>query len=131
MAKLRKITLDNFDREVDKILEMYGEEVGESMDAITHAIANKGKKLLWMESTLKIPHTTTYPKKWAVKAAKKRMYSKYIIYHKQPGLPHLLEYGHALMYGGRHVGDTRAFTHIRPVEDKLIEQFQREVMTKL
>ena len=45
------------------------------------------------------------------------------LYATVPGLPHLLEYGHAKRGGGRVPG--RA--HIKPVEDKITKDFERKV----
>lgn len=127
----KKVTLDNFDKEIEKILEQYGDDVSENMDKITRSIGQKGAKLLRNESKAKIPNDDTYSSKWTTRTERKRMYTVATVYSKVPGLPHLLEYGHALVNGGRKVGETSAFTHIKPVEEKMIRQFEREVMTKL
>lgn len=129
MAK--KITLDNFDDVVEKILEEYGDDVSRNMDKITRSIGQKGAKLLRNESKSKIPNADTYPGKWTYRLQRKRLYTVATVYSKVPGLPHLLEHGHALVRGGRKIGETRAFVHIKPVEETMIKQFQREVMTKL
>lgn len=50
-----------------------------------------------------------------------------IVYNRYPGLAHLLENGHATKNGGR----TRAFPHIRPVEERIIEEFFDAVKQKI
>ena len=45
------------------------------------------------------------------------------LYSKVPGLPHLLENGHAKRGGGRVPGKT----HIAPVEQELIKQFEEQI----
>lgn len=50
-----------------------------------------------------------------------------IVYNKTPGLAHLLENGHAMRQGGR----AQAFPHIKPVEERIIEEFQRELEKRI
>lgn len=50
-----------------------------------------------------------------------------IIHNTTPGLPHLLEKGHANRDGGRTPGRV----HIAPVEEELVKLFPRELEEKL
>ena len=65
-----------------------------------------------------------YWKSWTSKVTKEKTgdYSV-VLYSKMPGLPHLLEYGHALRQGGR----TEGRTHIKPVEETLIEEYEKGI----
>ena len=46
-----------------------------------------------------------------------------VVYSRQPGLPHLLEKGHALRQGGR----AGAHVHIAPAEEAGIKMFEKEI----
>jgi len=132
------ISLDNFGKEVEKILSSYGDEVSENLDEITKKIGQKGARLLRNESanTFPVPgsrrkSTGKYEKGWTFRAEKSRLYSTVTIYNKTPGLPHLLEHGHAIKNGGRSSGEVKGYTHIEPVEEKIITEYEREVKNKL
>lgn len=127
----KKVTLDNLGSEIKKILDEYEGEVLESLDVVTEKITKKGALALKNESLSKFPdskkHKKRYGSDWTQKKDKKRLYTKGIIYSRQPGLPHLLENGHASPNGGRVPG--RA--HIAPIEEVLIREFESEVKINL
>lgn len=129
MAK--KVTLDNLASEVKSILSEYGDDVYGDLDEITTRVGKKGVQALKNESLSKFPssgkHKKRYGQYWTSKVEKNRLYTSVIIHSNQPGLPHLLENGHAKVNGGRVPG--RA--HISPIEQKLISEYEREVTTKL
>lgn len=127
----RKVTIDNLGSEISKILDEYAGNVDENVDEITKKIGRKGAQALKNESLAKFKdskkHKKRYGQTWTSKAEKKRLYTTVTIYNSQPGLPHLLEYGHASRNGGRVMGKE----HISPVEQQLIAEFEREVRSKL
>ncbi len=127
----RKVTIDNLGSEISKILDEYAGNVDENVDEITKKIGRKGAQALKNESLAKFKdskkHKKRYGQTWTSKAEKKRLYTTVTIYNSQPGLPHLLEYGHASRNGGRVMGNE----HISPVEQQLIAEFEREVRSKL
>ena len=127
----RKVTIDNLGSEISKILDEYAGNVDENVDEITKKIGRKGAQALKNESLAKFKdskkHKKRYGQTWTSKAEKKRLYTSVTIYNSQPGLPHLLEYGHASRNGGRVMGKE----HISPVEQQLIAEFEREVRSKL
>lgn len=127
----KKVTLENFGSEIAKILDDYGDEVSQNLDAITKKVGQKGAQLLRNESKSTFPDSQHYANKWTYKAETGRLYTTVTIYSKMPGLPHLLEYGHAIVSGGRQVGQASAFPHIAPVEEKLIKEYEQEVKSKL
>lgn len=130
MAK--KVTIDNLAAEVNKILEEYGDEITENMDKITRKVGQKGAKLLRNESQGAFPKGTgKYAKGWTSRATQGRLYTTVTIYNRTPGLPHLLEHGHAVVSGGRVAGQYDGKKHIAPVEKKLINDFEKEVVSKL
>lgn len=127
----KKVTLDNLGSEIEKILAEYEGEVQENLDEITKKIGKKGALALKNESLAKFPdskkHKMRYGNTWTSTAEKTRLYTKIIIYSRMPGLPHLLENGHASVNGGRVPG--RA--HIAPIETQLIKEYESEVKSKL
>lgn len=127
----RKVTIDNLGSEISKILDEYAGNVDENVDEITKKVGKKGAQALKNESLAKFKdskkHKKRYGQTWTSKAEKKRLYTTVTIYNSQPGLPHLLEYGHASRNGGRVMGKE----HISPVEQQLIAEFEREVRSKL
>lgn len=129
---MAKVTIDNLQKEIDKILSNYKDEVDEHMDEIVVRVGKKGAQALRNESKSKLGGTGKYAKGWTATAEKNRLYTKIIIHNsKQPGLAHLLEFGHALIVGGRRLPDVPAHTHIEPVEKEIVADFEREVTTKL
>lgn len=130
-----KVTLETFGAEIQKILKEYEDDVTENLSIITKKIGQKGAKLLKDESLGQFPdskrHKTRYGQTWTSKTEQNRLYTTVTIYNRQAGLPHLLENGHALVAGGRQIGSVSAKTHIYPVEQELIRQYEREVVEKL
>jgi hypothetical protein len=72
-----------------------------------------------------------YASGWTVTPVKYPHYTSVVIHNTMPGLPHLLEHGHALVRGGRKVGTVDGREHIAPVEEQLVEQYEREVLSAL
>lgn len=127
----RKITLENLGKEINKIFEEYKGDVESNLDEITKKVGKKGAQALKNESLAAFPdskkHKKRYGSTWTSRADKGRLYTTVTIYNSQPGLPHLLEYGHASRNGGRVDGRE----HISSVEESLILEFEREVESKL
>lgn len=129
MAK--KVTLDSFDAEIKKILDEYGDEVSSNLDEITKKIGQKGAQLLKNESSSNFGGSGKYAKSWTYQVQQGRLYTTVTIYNRTPGLPHLLEHGHAVVVGGRKYADYSGKVHIQPVETELINDYEREVVSKL
>lgn len=122
MAK--KIPIDRLSAEINKILTEYGEEVQENVDEAAQRVTKAGVKAVKGNASGSFGGTGKYAKGWKSKFETGRLSSQGIIYNGTvPGLPHLLEHGHANRNGGRTAG--RA--HIAPVEQKLIEDFEKAV----
>lgn len=122
----KRVPIDRLTQEVDKILQEYGEDVQYNLDEIVKQMAKKGARTLQQESKGKFEGTKYY-KSWTSKTETKRTSAQGVIYSKIPGLPHLLEYGHALRQGGRTTGRP----HIKPVEEALVREFESKVKSKL
>ena len=123
----KKVTTDTLADSIRDILEEYGDEVKESLDEITKKIAQKGQQAIKNESKSKF-NGKRYWKGWKVDLQVGRLDTKATIYNESlPGLPHLLEYGHAKGGGGRVQGTV----HIAPVEEQLVNEFEKQVRSKL
>lgn len=125
MAK--KVTIDTLDDEIKKILNEYQNDTTNRLAEITKAVGRKGVQALKNESQATF-NGDKYYKGWGYTVNSQRLYTIVTIHNKKlPGLPHLLEYGHAKVGGGRVEG--RA--HIAPVENELIRDYEKEVVSKL
>lgn len=124
MAK--KSTVDTLAADIEQILEDYEGDVENLTKEAVKEIGQKGVQSL--KSSSGVFKGTKYKSGWASKIEESRMGAKAILYNsKVPGLPHLLEYGHALRGGGRVNGKV----HIKPVEDELEKAFTQELENKL
>ncbi len=69
-------------------------------------------------------------KSWRTRVTEETMTSITYTVHAGPDgyrLAHLLEFGHAKRGGGR----TRAISHIKPAEDRGIQEFENKIRSKL
>lgn len=124
MAK--KSTVDTLAADIEQILEDYEGDVENLTKEAVKEIGQKGVQSL--KSSSGVFKGTKYKSGWTSKIEESRMGAKAILYNsKVPGLPHLLEYGHALRGGGRVNGKV----HIKPVEDELEKAFTQELERKL
>lgn len=111
----------SFQTQIQAILSEYGEDVEEELREIIPAVAKEAVKRLKKSSP---KNKGKYAKSWAQQTEKGRMSVTSVVYNKEPGLPHLLEYSHALRNGGR----SRPEVHIAPVEEwankEVVERIQ-------
>lgn len=128
MAK--KVPVDRLAAEVEKILEDYGENVQQNLNDIVSEMSVKGAKTLNQQSGQTFSGKK-YRRSWTSQTETGRTSAQGTIYSKIPGLPHLLEYGHALRRGGRDVGHVEGRTHIATVEEALVKEFETKVKSKL
>jgi hypothetical protein len=106
------IKIDDIANEIAKQVELYTEDVKKKIKSAENKIAKESVE----ELKAKSPKGATgeYAQSWD----KKRTKDGIVVYNKT-SLTHLLEYGHAKKNGGRVQGQP----HIRPVEEKAVEQF--------
>lgn len=124
----RRITPDQLSAAVDQILEKYGDDVQGNMDGIVKDITKQGVKMLKSQARSAVGGTGKYAAGWTSKFETGRVSAQGTLYNKDlPGLPHLLEHGHANRDGGRTAGRV----HIAPVEEQLIKEFESKVKSKL
>jgi hypothetical protein len=114
--------------EIESILDEYADDITEGLEEITTDVAKAGAKAIRASARSMFGGTGKYASGWTQQVEKKGYWTKATIYNsKTPGLPHLLEYGHAKVNGGRVAG--RA--HIEPVERQIAEQFERKVVAEI
>jgi len=116
------ININGLASEINRQLALYARQTEETVEIITEKVTNDGVELLKANSP-KSPGGGKYASSWTSKKVGKKV----IIYNKKYQLTHLLEKGHAKINGGR-VG---ARVHIKPVEDKMIEEFEDELVRGL
>ena len=122
MAK--KIPIDRLSAEINKILTEYGEQVQQDVDEAAQRVTRAGVKAVKGNSKSSFGGTGKYAAGWTSKFEKGRLSSQGTIYNGTvPGLPHLLEHGHANRNGGRTPGRP----HIAPVEQQIIKDFEEAV----
>lgn len=124
---MAKVTIDNLASEIQRILDEYGEDVTNLTEETVKEVAKTGAKAVKSASGI-FGGTGKYASGWTSQVEGGRLNTKATIYNgKTPGLPHLLEFGHAKRGGGRVGGRT----HIAPVEQEIIDTIQREIEAKL
>ena len=123
MAKRRKCTPETLGACIEEILEEYEGEIKQNSETITKKTGKKGVQALKNSSKEKF-NGDKYWRSWASKTTLEKTgdYSV-ILYSKMPGLPHLLEKGHALRQGGRAEGKP----HIKPIEETLVEEYLKGI----
>ena len=127
---MAKVTLETFQPEIQKILDEYAEDVNMSLDEVVDKAGQKAAQLLRNTSPVDThgKKPGAYAKGWKVEKSGKthrQLRHSATVYNKYPGLPHLLENGHALRQGGR----SPAIVHIKPVEDAVYDSLRLEDIT--
>lgn len=126
-SRPRKAPADKLSAEIRGILAEYQVEVTGVVTEAVKKVTRAGAKALRAESREKFQtHSKTKPyyKGWTSTLDTGKHSAQGIIYNKDvPGLPHLLEHGHANRNGGRTPGRV----HIKTIEDQVIKDFTKEV----
>ena len=120
----KKIKIDDLEDTVSKILDEYAGEVDGAVEEITRAAAKAGAAEIRENAKNTFEGTGKYAKSWTYKVERGRLYTTGVIYSNMPGLPHLLENGHAKRGGGTVKGRP----HIKPVEEKLNSQYESQIV---
>ena len=122
------ITIDKLPGAIAKILDKYGDDVQGNLTKIVQSVTRKGARTVKSEAGGAVGGSGKYAAGWKSQVETSRFNIEGTIYNaKLPGLPHLLEHGHALRGGGR----TAPRVHIAPVEQELIREFESQVKSKL
>ena len=120
---MAKSTVDTLAADIRQILEDYEGDIQNLTKETVKKIGNKGVQALKSNSSV-FGGTGKYKSGWSSRIEETRTGAKAILHNaKVPGLPHLLEYGHAKRGGGRVSGKI----HIQPVEEELEKAFTQEL----
>lgn len=109
--------IDNLANEISRQLALYANAVEEDVDKAAREVSKEGKVKLQQTSPEK---TGDYAKGWAIK----KKGNNYILWNATDyQLTHLLENGHVNRDGSR----TTPQPHIKPVEKRMIKDFEKEI----
>lgn len=124
------IIVDNLANEIMKTLKEYKGVIEEDIIEAVDEVSKETVKDL--KSTSQKGQRGLYKKSWNKKKEKfKNGYCGTVIYSDEYRLTHLLEYGHALKRGGRTVGKTRAFPHIKKAETNASQMLEEKIMKRI
>ena len=118
-----KVSVEEFASAIMDGLIEYRDLVAEDMKAAVEKTTKAVRKQI-KASAPRRPKGGTYAKSWSIKKLDDTSTGMTaVVYSRQPGLPHLLENGHALRQGGR----AGAHVHIAPAEEAGIKMFEEEI----
>lgn len=120
---MAKTTADKFADAIQKELDKYGEDVQKTVAQLRTSVGKAGLRTLRSTSRSTFGGTDKYASGWTMTEEGDRLYARAVLHNRHPGLPHLLEYGHANRGGGR----TSGRTHIKPVEEEMIREFEKGI----
>lgn len=108
------------------MLNEYSQDIQEEMTKAAEENAKDGANELKV-APLPKKRTGKYAKGWKVKTIKGNGYVKSIVYNTNPGLTQILEKPHVIRNQFGEWGTSKPIVHIKPVEEKYVRQYQREV----
>lgn len=113
------INVNNLAVEINRQLALYANQTDEKVQQIAEKVTDDGVDKLKVSSP-KSPGGGKYAGSWT----KKKVGKRFVVHNKKHyRLTHLLEKGHAKVNGGR----VAAQPHIKPVEQKMIRDFENEL----
>ena len=119
-----KIKIDQLSNTIEKELKKYTKEIEEGLEKAKQRNARQGAKELRESPLTPVSKNRKRSGKYKKGWTSTKHGTAYIIRNKTDyQLTHLLEKGHALRQGGR----TRAFPHIKPVEEKVVKNYEKDV----
>ena len=121
----QEIKADALAKSINKILDEYRNGVNSNVQKAVKSVARAGaRELRRRSSRLFKSRDRHYANGWtAVIEADKHGATGTVWNKAAPGLVHLLGNGHANRYGGF----TNGKPHVAPVEQKIVEDFEKEV----
>lgn len=119
--------------QVNNILKQYASDVDKAVLDVEEKVAKEAVKKLKKTS----PKANRngghrhYADDWKEDNKSKKNYAHHIIYNKQYQLTHLLENGHNIVSNGKVVGHAAPQKHIKPVEEWVKEEVEKEIRRAL
>lgn len=106
---------------IEALLHEYGEEVRKELNDAIPVVAKETAKKIKATAPKR---SGEYSRSWTTSISK-NIYGDTVatVYSTKPGLPHLLEYGHANRNGGR----TQPVEHIAPAEEWAEQEITKRV----
>ena len=113
---------------LSEMLNEYAEEINVEAMEIVPEVSKEAVKNIETAAPRRRTGTEGYYNSWNVEMVHPTRYeTTAIIYSNKPGLPHLLEFGHASRNGGR-VPPSPAGGHILPAEQKAVKEIEKRIM---
>lgn len=122
----RRVTLNNLGDAIEEILDEFEDGTIRATHEIVKKVAADGARAINSQAAGAVGGSK-YKRSWTSKTDNTRLGASAVIYSKLPGLPHLLEHGHATRNGGR----TAARVHIAPVVEKINQSLIHDIEVKL
>lgn len=126
----RRTTADKLADTIRTVLDEYGDEIQNQTQNAVEDVTKAAVKAVRAnaKASFGTTHNYRYAKGWTSQLETRRYSAQGVVYNKDvPGLPHLLENGHAKRGGGH----TEGVRHIAPVEEQIITQFQKELEERI
>lgn len=122
----KSVKIDSLSKEISKALESYSDDISEIVENVANDVGKEAVSELKETSPKK---SGSYANGWTLKKGKssRNRYSIKIHNKTDYQLTHLLELGHVTRNGGR----TKPISHIRPVEKKYSEEYEKELEQKI
>lgn len=131
-----KVTPDQLASAIKQILNEFGDEAVEGLQRAGRKTTRETAKAVNASASSMIHgRRGKYEKSWTSDVTMSRFGVEGVVYSKQPGLPHLLEHGHAITYLGgnksKGPGHARDIPHIQQVDDRVPEVFEANIRKEI
>ena len=115
---------DDLTKAISKELKLYASEVEKDVQKSADVATKQAVQELKNGGHKYKDRTGKYSSSWT----RKKEGNGYVVYNKDHyRLTHLLEYGHVVISFGEERGHTGKYVHIRPVEQKTIQKFEKMI----
>lgn len=128
MASRKKIKPIDLQSTIKEILDQYGDDVYDALGKSVDDVAQEAVRKLRAGGSFK--GTGVYNRNWVADDVPKGKFFKTKVVHNEEHyqLTHLLEKGHVIRNGTKRTfGKTRAYPHIKPVEEWAKAELPRKV----